>query len=543
MTGQRKGIPLLDFERTPRDFSGDVYFVLGQGLGDTVNGLRIVKIVRENFRNAHSIVFADKRWENILSAIPGISIRWYPEALDPRHPSRGVIGPYQLAENEMRSILKKGERQILWAFGHFILPDQFARGETTLESIARSIGLDLTPEIKRAYVPLDPPDGSDARLLKDFGLEGVPYIAICPHTWPARIWGYDRFTELGIHISALGYKIVVIGLPELGELPVPGVINTFGLPLLDVAKIIRSSRLFIGHDSGITHMAAAFDIPVIGIYTNAIFPTPEVRALSPYASLVVEPYPPETHRISVETLFNLSKELLGRKIPLPNPVCPACLASLDYVVEADEEFVNRMCVCGVQLKETAIVPIIDSREIRMMVPCNARDGVGNSDEGSWVLYPIDGEHLPDEITMIVRNPFRPIRFREYPDWKEREAIFSEDGLLALYSRNGLHTLETRFLMKSDHGELWRFRFSNEEPKGELEFPWGGILIRTSFSLYKAFFRWQTWSTPLRWRGLAKAALESGQAAAALEISRVVYRFDRSFKNLKNLIRSLLANLR
>lgn len=543
MKNLRNGIPLLDFRETPKDFSGDLYFVLGQGLGDTVNGLRIVKIVQENFRNAHSIVFADKRWENILSAIPGISIRWYPEALDPRHPSRGVIGPYQMAEDEMRSILKKGARQILWAFGHFTLPDQFSRGETTLESIARSIGLNLSPKIKRAYVPLAPSDGSDVHLLKDLGIEGVRYITICPHTWPARIWGYDRFTELGILISELGYKIVVIGLPELGELPIPGVINTFGLPLLDVAKIIRSSRLFIGHDSGITHLAAAFDIPVIGIYTNAIFPTPEVRALSPYASLVVEPTPPETHRISVETLFNLSKGLLGREIPLPNPVCPACLSSLDYVVEADEEVVNRMCVCGVQLKEPAIVPILDSREIRMMVPCNARDGMGKSDEGSWILHPIDGEHLPDEITMIVRNPFRPIRFGEYPDWKEREAIFSEDGLLALYSRKGLHTLETRFLIKSDSGELWKFRFSSEESKGEMEFPWGGTRIRTTFPLYQAFFKWQTWGTPQRWRGIAKSALGSGQAKAALDISRVVYRFDRSFKNLKNLIRSLLANLR
>jgi hypothetical protein len=543
MTTFRKGIPLLDVERTPRDFPGDLYFVLGQGLGDTVNGLRILKTVRETFRYARHIVYADKRWEEILLAIPGIIVRWYPEALDPRHPSRGSIGPYQMAENEMNSMLKKGERPVLWAFGHFLLPDQFSRGETTLESIARSIGLDLSPKIRRPYVPLDPPDGSDVRLLRDLGIEGDRYITICPHTWPARIWGYDRFTELGIMITALGYKIVVIGLPELGTLPIPEVINAFGLPLLDVAKIIRSSRLFIGHDSGITHMAAAFDISVIGIYTNAIFPTPEVRALSPYASLVIEPFPPETHRISVETIFNLSKGLLERELPLPNPICPACLSSFDYVVEASEAFVNRMCVCGVQLQDPASVPQSDPRHIRMTIPGPAREVRGTSEEEAPVLHPIDGEHLPADVTIAIRNPFSPVRLGDYPDWREGDAILSEDGLLALYSRNGLRPTESRFFNLSDRGELWSFRFSDKEPEGEMEFPWGGSRIRTASSLYQAFFTWQAWSTPLRWQGLAKAALESGQTRAALDISRAVYRLDRSFKNLRNLIRSLLANLR
>jgi heptosyltransferase-2 len=39
-----------------------------------------------------------------------------------------------------------------------------------------------------------------------------------------------------------------------------------GRPLLDVASILRSVRLFVGHDSGITHLASALGAPTLALF-------------------------------------------------------------------------------------------------------------------------------------------------------------------------------------------------------------------------------------------------------------------------------------
>lgn len=527
--GERHGIPLLDCSSTPRDYSGDLYFVLGQGLGDTVNGLRIVKTVRESFPDARYVVYGDRRWEDLLVSIPDIVIRWYPEALDPRHPSRGAIAPYEQAEKDMKDALRNG--RLLWAYGHFLLPDQFGRGETTLESSARAVGICLGNENRRPYVPIDPPGAQDERVLSELGLERGGYVSVGPHTWPDKDWGLGRFSDVAERIIVrTGLKIAVVGVPELGKLTAPGVVHAFGKSLADVARIIRGSRMFLGNDSGLTHVAAAFDIPVIALYVSSKTPPPEIRVLSPYASLVINPDPAGREGISVETVFSLSDFLLGRPA-LPNTPCPACLRPMDFIVEAERNLVNRMCICGVQIKDPFPSHPNPGPKIRIALP--EKDGWRIFDSGRT-------DDLPREITMVVRNPFRPYRLRDSPFWKDGEAILSLDGMLSFYDRYGLRPSSTGRIGTSESGENWRFRFSSEGPAGKLAFPWGGFQVKASYGTYRSYFAWQAWATPLRWRGLAKAALESGLYRLALEIAAVIFRFDRSWKNLRNLYRCLAA---
>lgn len=68
------GIPLFHVGAFPEDFSGRLFFVLGQGLGDHVNGFRILHELKQRFTQAVFIVYADLRWEELVRRIEGIEI-------------------------------------------------------------------------------------------------------------------------------------------------------------------------------------------------------------------------------------------------------------------------------------------------------------------------------------------------------------------------------------------------------------------------------------------------------------------------------------
>jgi ADP-heptose:LPS heptosyltransferase len=72
------------------------------------------------------------------------------------------------------------------------------------------------------------------------------------------------------HLTALGYKIILLGTEE--EIASEIIAKNQNIPiykklsLSEVKSVILCSELFIGADSGILHIAAALDVPSIGIY-------------------------------------------------------------------------------------------------------------------------------------------------------------------------------------------------------------------------------------------------------------------------------------
>ena len=48
-----------------------------------------------------------------------------------------------------------------------------------------------------------------------------------------------------------------------------------GLPILEVARMLRRAALYVGNDSGITHLAAAVGVPVVALFG----PTDPARGL------------------------------------------------------------------------------------------------------------------------------------------------------------------------------------------------------------------------------------------------------------------------
>lgn len=90
-----------------------------------------------------------------------------------------------------------------------------------------------------------------------------------------KLWPLKHFIDLFHHLqSKPGVKCLVTLGPAEGpeieqafaKLNTPNLILAKGLPLVQLASVMKGCRLFIGNDSGISHMAAALGLPTLAIF-------------------------------------------------------------------------------------------------------------------------------------------------------------------------------------------------------------------------------------------------------------------------------------
>jgi heptosyltransferase-3 len=114
-------------------------------------------------------------------------------------------------------------------------------------------------------------------------LPAAPYAVLHPYPqWTYKRWTVDGWVEVGRYLNSLGLAVVLSGSPAADEreyvsaiadrLPA-GTVNLAGrLSLAELGGLIAGARLFVGPDTGITHLAAAVGVPVIALYgpTNPV---------------------------------------------------------------------------------------------------------------------------------------------------------------------------------------------------------------------------------------------------------------------------------
>jgi heptosyltransferase-3 len=114
-------------------------------------------------------------------------------------------------------------------------------------------------------------------------LKKTPYAVLHPYPqWTYKQWTIEGWVEVGRYLSGRGLTVVLSGGPSSEEreyvagiadqLPA-GTVNLAGqLSLAELSCLIGRAQLFVGPDTGITHLAAAVGIPVIALYgpTNPV---------------------------------------------------------------------------------------------------------------------------------------------------------------------------------------------------------------------------------------------------------------------------------
>ena len=144
-----------------------------------------------------------------------------------------------------------------------------------LESLAKLAG---TKETLKPYLFTNTKEKQKA---KRYLMGSQSFLAIGPTTnWIGKQWPVENFAELvkrlcdynGILPNA---KIVILGAPnEIEEampliqaIPDQQLINLVGkLDLITTVEVIALCDMYIGNDSGLMHIAAASEIPTLGLF-------------------------------------------------------------------------------------------------------------------------------------------------------------------------------------------------------------------------------------------------------------------------------------
>lgn len=79
-------------------------------------------------------------------------------------------------------------------------------------------------------------------------------------------WPAEHFTELAARLQAQGREVTWSLGPAEENRPLPAGPHLSGLPLVELAAHLAGARLYIGNDSGITHLAAAVGCPTVVVF-------------------------------------------------------------------------------------------------------------------------------------------------------------------------------------------------------------------------------------------------------------------------------------
>ena len=113
--------------------------------------------------------------------------------------------------------------------------------------------------------------------LRQMGLAEAPVVVIHPAAaFATKQWAPENFGRVATELNARGLPIVAIATPnethiiETLKRNTPAtVMSCTDLSLPEITALISRSRLFIGNDSGIAHMAAAVKAPSVVIFGSS----------------------------------------------------------------------------------------------------------------------------------------------------------------------------------------------------------------------------------------------------------------------------------
>ncbi|MFT7490738.1 MAG: heptosyltransferase-2 [Pseudohongiellaceae bacterium] len=330
-------------------------------VGDMVMAQSLFKTLKEQSSASNIDVIAPAWSVPVLQRMPEVR---QAIALDTAHGELGIKKRYRLGkslrgEYQRAIILPRSLKSALVPFFAQVPIRTGFKGEARFglindirefdkahlnQTVKRFTALGLSSSAAKNTFAIDNPQlqiDSDAQqdCLKKFELDPVrPAIALFPGAeyGPAKQWPLAYFRELAQNLVDEGFQVWVMGSQKdytageaiVGKATVIGrpryVINCCGkTSIAEVIDLIAYCKAAVSNDSGLMHVAAAADCPVVGIYGSSspeFTPPLSARAKILYLNLDCSPcFKRECplqhlnclHNISPQNVFSNLKELLS----------------------------------------------------------------------------------------------------------------------------------------------------------------------------------------------------------------------------------------
>jgi len=263
-----------------------VLFIRPGGIGDAVYLIPILSLLKQTYPDATIDVLAEQRnaaifllsphvrtifhYDNPRELLACLKMR-YDVVIDSEqwHRLSAVVAAFIKAD--LRIGFGTNERSRI--FHHSI---SYSHDDHELISFRRLleplIGGENQPSFDEPFFHI--PEGLLANTREKHEFPEQPFVAIAPGaSITERRWGGERYAEVADELSRKGYLIVVIGIPSdtadaaLIAQKLPNTIDLTGKTnLQETAVLLAASRLFIGADSGLLHIAVALGIPTVSIF-------------------------------------------------------------------------------------------------------------------------------------------------------------------------------------------------------------------------------------------------------------------------------------
>lgn len=273
----------------------NILFIRGGALGDFIVTLPAMRLVRERWPDAHIEILGNPRLSEIalqryyLNGVRSVnhgplSAFFTPRAvLDPEW--MDYIGDFDLVLSYfydpdglfLTNLKRCNPLEILTHSPR--VPENFGRPAARyFAGILEPLGLALANDASGELFP-SPEDTHAARAFLTGLKSGTRVVAIHPGSGSeTKNWPVESWAELGRRlVQAVPDVTLLLVEGEADAAPAQILVEAWkGLPLLRarwlplpiLAALLRETVLFLGHDSGITHLAAASrrDLPVVALF-------------------------------------------------------------------------------------------------------------------------------------------------------------------------------------------------------------------------------------------------------------------------------------
>ena len=167
---------------------------------------------------------------------------------------------------------RSGSPYLLRATKKYVLPKSTA----PMHRVALiSSTLELPPQAPRVWI-----NDEQERQARALVGGGDDFIAMAPGAnWPGKIWPAERFVELADSLLCsggllAGCRLLLVGAAEeraaarplIDSLSASKVVDAMGVDVLTTFAALNRTRLFVGNDSAMMHLAAATGRPTVGLF-------------------------------------------------------------------------------------------------------------------------------------------------------------------------------------------------------------------------------------------------------------------------------------